>query len=270
MVDWSLAAQVARFAAGSDPPTDLQVDLPALVAETEPEVAAHTRLELADPVPPPELVGRRDWAEANLRTLADLLDPVAARLDRRLDSAGPLAGALRMGAGATLAAEAGLVTGYLSQRVLGQYELSLIQLAAPPRLLFVAPNLDQAVRDARRRPRLLLRLDRDPRAHARLPVPGCAVAPRAPRRPRARVPLVGRGSDRARRGGRAAGAAEPSQDRRAVPRGRSGGARADARAARAARSHAGPDGGRRGLLRARDGRAGRAPRCPNTTGCALP
>ena len=78
---------------------------------------------------------------------------MAARLDRRLDAAGPLAGALRMGAGATLAAEAGLVTGYLSQRVLGQYELSLIQLAAPPRLLFVAPNLDQAVRE--------LEVDRD-------------------------------------------------------------------------------------------------------------
>ena len=39
---------------------------PPLVAETEGEVAAHTRLTLAEPVPPPELVGRREWAEANL------------------------------------------------------------------------------------------------------------------------------------------------------------------------------------------------------------
>ena len=31
-----------------------------------------------------------------------------------------------MGAGATLAAEAGLVMGYVSQRVLGQYELALL------------------------------------------------------------------------------------------------------------------------------------------------
>ena len=146
MVDWSLAGQVARFAAGSDEPVDLETDFPALVAEMEGEVAGHTHLALVEPVPEPELVGRRDWADANLRTLADLLDPVAARLDRRLDSAGPLAGALRMGAGATLAAEAGLVMGYVSQRVLGQYELSLIQPTAP-RLLFVAPNLDRAVRD---------------------------------------------------------------------------------------------------------------------------
>jgi coenzyme F420 biosynthesis associated uncharacterized protein len=147
MVDWSLAGQVARFAAGSDPTVDLDVDIQGLVAETEPEVARHTRLELADSVPAPELVGRRDWADVNLGTLSQLLDPVAGRLDRRLEAAGPLAGALRMGAGATLAAEAGLVMGYVSQRVLGQYELSLIQPEAPPRLLFVAPNLDAAVRE---------------------------------------------------------------------------------------------------------------------------
>ena len=104
-----------------------------------------TGLELAAAVPEPELVSRRDWAEANLGTLSQLLDPVAERLDRRLDAAGPLAGALRMGAGATLAAEAGLVMGYVSQRVLGQYEVSLIRLEEEPRLLFVAPNLDRAV-----------------------------------------------------------------------------------------------------------------------------
>ena len=147
MVDWALAGQVARFAAGADPPADLDVDLAALVAETEGEVAAHTRLTLADPVPAPELVGRREWAEVNLGALSQLLDPVAARLDQRLSSAGPLAGALRLGASATLAAEAGLVMGYVSQRVLGQYELSLIQPEAPARLLFVAPNLDRAVHD---------------------------------------------------------------------------------------------------------------------------
>ena len=59
-----------------------------------------------------------------------------------------------MGAGATIAAEAGLVVGYMSQRVLGQFELSLIQPEAPTRLLFVAPNLVKAMRelDAERDP----------------------------------------------------------------------------------------------------------------------
>ena len=37
--------------------------------------------------------------------------------------------------------------GYVSQRVLGQYEVSLLGGDAPPRLLFVAPNLRKAVRE---------------------------------------------------------------------------------------------------------------------------
>jgi coenzyme F420 biosynthesis associated uncharacterized protein len=37
--------------------------------------------------------------------------------------------------------------GYMSQKVLGQYELSLLEAEATPRLLFVGPNLNKAVRD---------------------------------------------------------------------------------------------------------------------------
>jgi coenzyme F420 biosynthesis associated uncharacterized protein len=76
-----------------------------------------------------------------------MLDPVAERLDKRLEFAGPLAGALKAGAAATLAAEAGLVIGYVAQRVLGQYEISLLGGDAPPRLVFVGPNLRKAVRE---------------------------------------------------------------------------------------------------------------------------
>ena len=147
MVDWDLAGQIARFAAGSDAPVHLDADFPAMVARAEPEVAKQMGLRPASPPPRPELVGRREWAELNLRSLRDWLDPVGARLDERLEGAGPLAGALRLGTGATLAAEAGLVMGYVSQRVLGQYEISLLQPAAQPRLLFVEPNLARAIEE---------------------------------------------------------------------------------------------------------------------------
>ena len=60
-------------------------------------MAAYTRLELATPVPTPELVDRAEWASVNLDTLAGLLDPVAERLEGRLEFAGPLAGALQGG-----------------------------------------------------------------------------------------------------------------------------------------------------------------------------
>jgi coenzyme F420 biosynthesis associated uncharacterized protein len=147
MVDWSLARQVARLAAGSGDERGPDVDLGALCAEMEVHVAGYTRLAPTTPVPAPELVGRDEWAAVNLDALAGLLDPVAERLESRLEFAGPLAGALKAGAAATLAAEAGLVIGYVSQRVLGQYEISLLGGDTPPRLLFVAPNLRKAVRE---------------------------------------------------------------------------------------------------------------------------
>jgi coenzyme F420 biosynthesis associated uncharacterized protein len=46
-----------------------------------------------------------------------------------------------------VAAEIGLVVGYMAQRVLGQYELSLLETDRPARLLFVEPNLARAIRD---------------------------------------------------------------------------------------------------------------------------
>lgn len=145
MVDWSLARQVARFAARSDDVPSLGLDLAAFTHAIEPAVIEHARLQPAAAVPAAELVGRATWAEANLDSLSSVLDPVSARLEDRLATAGPFGAALKLGAGVTLAAEVGLVTGYMSQRVLGQYELALLQPDSPPRLLFVASNLVRAV-----------------------------------------------------------------------------------------------------------------------------
>ena len=147
MVEWSLARRVARLAAGDDRRVELDVDLRAVCAEMEPHVAACTGLSLAAPAPPAELVSRAGWAAMNLTTFEPLLDPVMERLERRLDAAGPFAGAIKVAVGSTVAAEAGLVMGYVSQRILGQYELSLLGGDAPPRLAFVAPNLVKAVEE---------------------------------------------------------------------------------------------------------------------------
>lgn len=145
MVDWSIARQIARFAAGNADAPPFDLELPARVRGARVHVMGYTGIEPAEPLPEPEAVSRVEWAEVNLGGIASLLEPVTERLERRLESAGPLAGPLRMATGATLAAEAGLVVGYMSQRVLGQYELSLLQPDVKPRLLFVAPNLGRAV-----------------------------------------------------------------------------------------------------------------------------
>jgi coenzyme F420 biosynthesis associated uncharacterized protein len=148
MIDWSLARQIARFAAGAGAgAAPLEADFPALVAEHEAHLRDYTGLELAAPVPAPEEVSRVEWSEINLESLASLLEPVTQRLLKRLEGAGPFAAPLRAVTGATLAAESGLVVGYMSQRVLGQYEVSLLDVEQQPRLLFVAPNLAKAVRE---------------------------------------------------------------------------------------------------------------------------
>jgi len=145
MVDWTLARQIARMAARSDEVPDLALDLASFTREIEARVIAHVQLEPTVAVPPAEVVGRGTWAEANLTSLTSALEPVTGRLEERVSAAGPFAGALRVATGVTLAAELGLVVGYMSQRVLGQYELALLAPDSPPRLLFVAANLDRAV-----------------------------------------------------------------------------------------------------------------------------
>ena len=69
-------------------------------------------------------------------------------------SSGPARASARCGrrsswrSGSCSTTEVGVVLGYLAQRVLGQYELVLLDEAVedrPPRLLFVLPNLGQAV-----------------------------------------------------------------------------------------------------------------------------
>jgi coenzyme F420 biosynthesis associated uncharacterized protein len=142
MVDWSLARRVAGMVAREeDRVVDPGTDLVALAAEFETRVSDYTGLTPTEQIPRPELVSRQGWSDANFAAMAELMGPVEQRMSDRFDKAGPLAGPLRAGAGAALAAELGLVVGYMSQRVLGQYELSLIAATANPRLLFVGANL---------------------------------------------------------------------------------------------------------------------------------
>src|SRR3954467_9002763 len=145
MVDWSLARRIAALAGASEGLAEVGMDVVATAKRLEPEVARYTGLDPQGNAPPAEVVDRAGWADANLTTFRHLLEPIADRMSERLGRAGPIAGPLRLAAGATIAAEVGLVTGYMSQRVIGQFELSLIQPEGPTRPLFVAPHRSKAV-----------------------------------------------------------------------------------------------------------------------------
>jgi coenzyme F420 biosynthesis associated uncharacterized protein len=146
MIDWIVAERIATFVAGTGEDWRPRADLAAVAAESEARVTAYTGLRPTRPLPDPEGIGRREWVATNLDAMRVLLDPVLQRTGKTL---GPLRPAMQLGVGIVLSTEVGVVVGYLAQRVLGQYELVLLDEAVedrPPRLLFVLPNLGQAVR----------------------------------------------------------------------------------------------------------------------------
>ena len=145
-IDWDTAQRIGELIAGSPPyggPPGRSVQ--PLAHEFARRVSEYTGLELPAELPPLEMVDRPAWVAANLLTMRPLLDPLLEHLGGERD--GPLSGSLRSASGHLLGAQLGAVTGMLSQRVLGQYDVSLLDASAPPRLLLLAPNLAAAARN---------------------------------------------------------------------------------------------------------------------------
>jgi len=138
-VDWDLAARIARSAAGEAPPSVAPAGLPERAEAAREQIVAATGLVPTSALPPAEWIDRGAWIDANLATMRTTLAPI---LGGAIASAGPAA--LQAAGGAVVAAELGGILGLFARRVLGQYELSLTDPEAPPRLLLVGPNLDRA------------------------------------------------------------------------------------------------------------------------------
>jgi coenzyme F420 biosynthesis associated uncharacterized protein len=97
----------------------LHRDLAVAVPRAEELVAAASGI----PKPPEAdwgVIDRAHWVEANIRGMIVLLGPLAERIEDRLRGV-PLP--LRVGQKAAVSIEVGLLLGYISRRVLGQYDL---------------------------------------------------------------------------------------------------------------------------------------------------
>jgi coenzyme F420 biosynthesis associated uncharacterized protein len=150
MIDWKLAQRIAGLVAGQPDVRPPRADLVALAAESEKHVVDYTGLVPRSALPPAERVSRTEWAAANVSGMRRMLDPVLDKAGSAMRGSGPLKPAMQAAAGVVLTAEVGVILGFLAQRVLGQYELVLLEpvageAARPPRLLFVEPNLATAV-----------------------------------------------------------------------------------------------------------------------------
>ena len=161
LVDWELAGRVAGLLAGDDPASPAPGgpgDLEGAVADSAGAVGEYTGLVPAQPLPRPEWVSRRRWAEIALGSLRDSLGAVEAELTGRIGSGGPAGALARATVGRLAAVQVGALVGYGSRRVLGQYEFPLLGPAdREPRLLFVTANIAEAQSRFEAEPEAVLR-----------------------------------------------------------------------------------------------------------------
>jgi coenzyme F420 biosynthesis associated uncharacterized protein len=144
-VSWDLAARVAIRVAGREPFAEsyhyasLQPDFDEFTHEAEELVAAETGLRsLAGPARA-RVTDRAGWVRANVASFQRLLRPLTDRLGARL-STGPVANVGRAVAGA----EVGTLLGWMSTRVLGQYDLLIAEDDQPDEqdiVYYVGPNV---------------------------------------------------------------------------------------------------------------------------------
>jgi coenzyme F420 biosynthesis associated uncharacterized protein len=146
-VDWVLAERLALRFSGTEPfahsyhAESLVPDFTELTAEAEQLVASETGLRsLAGPARA-RVVDRADWIRANLASFERLLRPLLAKMEEQ-SSGRP---GLPVSMASKLAAmQVGTLLGWMSGRVLGQYDLLVIDDDTADRqdlVYYVGPNL---------------------------------------------------------------------------------------------------------------------------------
>ena len=145
VVDWEFAASVARRVSGTEPfsqsyhADSLVTDFEELTAEAEELVAVNTGLRSLSGPARARVTDRSGWVDANLAGFRRLLGPISERLGERLGSS-PLSPVARRVAGA----EVGAMLGWMSGRVLGQYDLLVVEDIEPEAqdiVYYVGPNV---------------------------------------------------------------------------------------------------------------------------------
>ena len=144
-VAWDVAEKVAIRVAGREPLAEsyhyasLEPDFVNLTAQAEDLVAGETGLRSLAGAARARVTDRAGWIRANLASFRRLLRPLTERIGTRVSS-GPLAPVARTVAGA----EVGTLLGWMSTRVLGQYDLLIAENDEPEEqdlLYFVGPNV---------------------------------------------------------------------------------------------------------------------------------
>ena len=126
-VDWEFAERVAVRAAGREPFAEsylgrsLQHDFDEATAEAEELVAQATGLRSLSGPARARVTDRAGWIHANVASFQRLLQPLTDKLEERMGSGISAGVTRRVGA-----IEVGMMLGWMSGRVLGQYDLLVV------------------------------------------------------------------------------------------------------------------------------------------------
>lgn len=143
-IDWSLAESVARRVGRGDPfaesyhSTSLPGDFERLTAEAQGFVETEVGFRSLSGAARARVVDRNGWVRANIASYRRLLKPMLERLEERMT--GPAA----FVSGKIAGAELGALLGWMSTRVLGQYDLLVLEEEDPhdqDLVYFVGPNI---------------------------------------------------------------------------------------------------------------------------------
>ena len=125
LIEPRVATAVARRMAGDSPLATsyllerLRRDLDVAVPRSEELVAEASGIARPAPVRF-SVIGRAQWAEANIGSMEKMIKPLADKVGHRLDS---LPFPVRLAQRTIVSVEMGVLLGYISRRVLGQYDL---------------------------------------------------------------------------------------------------------------------------------------------------
>ena len=144
-VDWGIARNVARRVGGKEPFKEaihrdgLEADFDRCTAQAEDLVAECTGLRSLSGNARGRVTDRNGWIDANLASFRRLLRPITLKLGEKLEEgSGPNLG------GKIAGVELGAMLGWMSTRVLGQYDLLVIEDENPDEqdiVYYVAPNV---------------------------------------------------------------------------------------------------------------------------------
>jgi coenzyme F420 biosynthesis associated uncharacterized protein len=149
-VDWRVAERVAVRVAGREPLAAsyhydrLAADFSELTTEAEELVAQATGLQSAAGPARARVVERDGWIQANLASFDRLLRPFTDKLGERLENQTGWRAVPATMARRAAGVEVGVVLGWMATRVLGQYDLLIIEDESPDDqdvVYYVGPNV---------------------------------------------------------------------------------------------------------------------------------